>query len=252
MLKKFLISLNLIILALFFTADYACCEENFFVNSKFQEAKGQSRLEQSIDNKKQKIKKSFFKKNKKESQDQKGYYGTLPNINEAFRYKTPTNSTSAKSDAKVYDSDEIPQENLKKAPTDDALFLDIVVKREKSSNYVNDIQRTKNALANLKKCIEEKGDIQRFNGCVNLVDLYTKNLKEKYENKSESLKESYISILYTNNQAKILGNLMYDSNYYARYVPTQTGKYSKENINSEKEKLLNKINKTLFLINNES
>ena len=84
-----------------------------------------------------------------------------------------------------------------------------------------------------------------------ILDLYTKNLQEKYENKSESLKESYLSILHTNNQAKILGNLMYDSNYYAKYIPTSTGQYSKENISLEQEKLLNKINKTLFLINEE-
>jgi len=249
-MKKLLISLNLIILTLFFTTNFACCEEDFF-NSNFKDAKSQSKLEQKVDNVTKKVKKRLSRKEKKQLEEQKGYYGTLPDIKEAFKYKTPTSATSSKTNAKVYDSDTIPDESLKPAPTNDALFLDIVVKKEKASNYVNDIQRTKTALMNLKKCIEENGAIQRFNGCVNLVDLYSKNLEEKYQNKSESLKESYISILNTNNEAKILGNLMFDANYYAKYIPTSTGQYSKDNIISEQEKLLNKINKTLFLINEE-
>ena len=250
-MKKFIISLDLIILTLFFTASTAFCEEDFFTNSNFKDAKAQSKIAQNTDNQTKKAKKGLFKKNKKEEKEQKGYYGTLPDINEAFKYKTQTNSNSSKVNSKIYDSEDGDEEKLKPAPYDDALFLDIVVKKEKTSTYVNDIQRTKNALNSLKKCIEENGDIQRFNGCVNLIDLYSKNLKEKYSNKSESLKESYISILNTTNEAKVLGNLMYDSNYYAKYIPTSTGQYSKQNINSEQEKLLNKINKTLFLINEE-
>ena len=227
------------------------CEEDFFSSQNFKDAKSQSGVEQNVNNKTKKIKKSFFKKKKQESEEQKGYYGTLPNINEAFKYKTQTNSTSPKTNSKVYDADTVEDDSLKPAPVNDALFLDIIVKKEKTSTYVNDIQRTKTALYNLKNCIEQKGNIQRFNGCVNMVDLYVKNLMEKYENKSESLKESYISILRTNNDAKILGNLMYDANYYAKYIPTSTGEYSKDNIEIQQEKLLNKINKTLFLINEE-
>ena len=248
-MKKILISLNLIICILFFTTNLARCEEDFFTSSNFKDAKSQSKIEQKVDSATKKAKKKLKKKKNKE--EQKGYYGTLPDIKEAFKYKTPKDSPSPKTNAKVYDSDTTDEDSLKPAPTDDALFLDIIVKKEKTSNYVNDIQKTKLALTNLKKCIEEKSDIQRFNGSINLVDLYAKNLKEKYENKSESLKESYINILNTVNEAKILGNLMYDSNYYAKYIPTSTGQYSKENINLQQEKLLNKINKTLFLINEE-
>ena len=85
-----------------------------------------------------------------------------------------------------------------------------------------------------------------------MIDLYVKNLKLKYQDKSESLKESYIDILTTNYYAKVLGNLLYDSNYYARYIPVSQGKYSEQNIQNEKQKLLARINRTLFLINGES
>ena len=214
-MKKTLISLNLILLAHFFTINCAYCEEDFFTNSNFKEAKSQSKISQAT-----KEKKGFFSKFKKEKkvnpEEQTGYYGTLPNISRDFAYKKQATNTTSEIDATIPTKDELDNENLKPAPFDDALFLDVIVKKEKTSDYVNDIQKT------------------------------------KYKDKSESLKESYIDILSTNYYAKLLGNLMYDANYYSRYIPTSQGKYSKENIANEQNQLLARINKTIFLINNES
>ena len=188
---------------------------------------------------------------KKDKKDSKGYYGTLPKIEDDFKDKPVPSSVKTNSDMEI-PTEELNEADLKKAPYNDPLFLDNVVKKQKTSNYVNDIQKTKFALTSLKKCIEEQGDIQRFNACVNMVDLYSTNLQKKYENESDSLRESYSYILNTNYQAKILGNLLYDANYYARYVPTNQGQYSKTNIDNKKEDLLNRINKTLFLISSET
>ena len=265
------LSLGLLIFSLFFAMQFAYCEDSFDMGSSSDNANTKMDFPVSNDIQEAKPnneeqKKGFFsklkskkakkqkqqktKKNKSEALAQ-GYYGTLPNIGQDFAYKKaqpPINASSADS----YSAPEkLEEKNLKPAPND-ALFLDVIVKKEKESDYINDVQRTKFALGNLKKCIEEKGDIQRFNGCVNMVDLYSKNLQKKYENKSDSLRESYIDILNTNYHAKILGNLLYDSNYYARYIPTSTGKYSKENIEKQKQDLLKRINKTLFLIANET
>jgi len=242
----------------------ASSQEDFFLDTPFENAKSKIKMPQNekIENAKNSIKNKtggfskFFKdkasKKSANDEEKKGYWGTLPNVEEDFKYKKQNVMSPRTDDVKIPDETDLEDENLKKAPFDDALFLDVIIKKEKTSNYVNDIQKTKFALLNLKKCIEQKGDIQRFNACVNMVDLYSKNLKTKYKDKSESLKESYVDILTTSYHAKVLGNLMYDSNYYARYIPTAQGKYSPANITIEQEKLLNRINKTLFLINNES
>ena len=262
-MKKFFISLNLIILSFFFTINFAYCEEDFFLDTPFEDAKSNVKLIQdkkNLDNSKEtKEKTNWFSKifNRKTKNDvseeeKKGYWGSLPDINRDFEYKRQEFASNSHDDLKVPNENDLSDDNLKKAPYDDALFLDVIVKKEKFSNYLNDIQKTKYALSNLKKCIEENGDIQRFNACVNVIDLYVKNLKMKYQDKSESLKESYIDILSTNYYAKVLGNLLYDSNYYARYIPTMQGKYSESNIQNEKQKLLARINRTLFLINGES
>ena len=263
-MKKSYLSLILIFLAHFFTMNLVCCGEDFFIDSTFVESKNKvkipaQKVAQSIEKTK---KKGFFSKQTKkvrfnyatneEEEIPQGYYGTLPNIEEDFAYKKQSSPTSKEIDIKVPDEAELTEENLKPAPFDDALFLDMIIKKEPDSEYVQDIQKTKQVLTNLKKCIEEQGDIQRFNANVNMVELHVQNLKKKYDDKSESFKESYIDVLNTNYYAKLLGNLKYDANYYARYIPTTEGKYSKENILKEEENLLNRINKTLFLLNNES
>lgn len=200
---------------------------------------------------------SLFKKKKKKHDPPRGYYGTLPDISRDFRYEKPSSTVKREQDYRIPTLDElnseIDKEKLKSAPVQDALFVDnILKKQDTSSEFLKDIQKTKFALSNLKKCIEENGDIQRFNACVNIIDLQVANLEEKYKDRSDALKESYRDILRVNYQSKILGNLLYDSNYYAQYIPTSQGKYSAENINSEKQKLLIKLNKTIFLINQES
>ncbi len=195
------------------------------------------------------VKNIFKKKDTKNAQNQ-GYYGSLPDIEREFSYKRDSNPLTKSKDTKTLE--EINRANLKDAPFDDPLFLDVIVKKQKASNYINDVQRTKNAITSLKNCIETKGDLQRFNGCVNLVDLYVRNLKGKYQNTEDAYRTSYREILTLNYHAKILGNLKYDANYYARYVPTETGQYSKTNINFQEQNLLKKINKTLLEINSET
>ena len=262
-MKKSYLSLILIFLAHFFTMNLVCCGEDFFIDSNFTESKNKmklpaSKVAQSIE--KTKKKGLFSKQTKKvkfnyatneEEEIPQGYYGTLPNIEQDFIYKKQASPTSKEIDIKVPEEGELEEENLKPAPYDDALFLDMIIKKDPDSQYVKDIQKTKQVLNNLKKCIEEQGDIQRFNANVNMVELHVQNLKKKYDDKSESLKESYIDVVNTNYYAKLLGNLKYDANYYARYIPTTEGKYSKENILKEEESLLNRINRTLFLLNNE-
>ncbi len=270
---KKIFSLELLILIMFFTIGIARCEDSFYIGTPINDTKNKvsfpvSNNIQEAKPTKTEEKKGFFSKLFKSNKPKKqtkynsltnkteeipqGYYGSLPNINQDFSYKKQGSTTSTQDVDAMLPKENMEDKDLKPAPYDDSLFLDVIVKKEKASNYVNDVQKTKLALANLKKCIEENGDIQRFNGCVNMVELYSKNLQKKYENKSDSLRESYIDILNTNYHAKVLGNLLYDANYYSRYIPTAEGKYSKQNIENKKQDLLKRINKTLFLIANES
>ena len=254
---KLVIGFILIFLANLFTINIGYCEDNFFIGTNFEQAKTKPKISSDKvakslgQQKKEKFSLLNFFKKFDEDVDPKGYWGTLPNIEEDFKYKKPT-SSAPKIEIENPNEENLKDENLKSAPFDDALFLDMVIKKEPNSQYVNDIQKIKFALNKLKNCLENKGDIQLYNGCVNVLELYVKNFKQKYENEPESSKESYIEVLNTNYYAKVLGNLKYDANYYSRYIPTTEGQYSKANIEAKEELLLDRVNKTIFLLNNES
>lgn len=268
-MKKPLFFLQIFFATIFFATNLTCCAEDFFIDTTFTEAKNKVEIpppQQNNEKNQEEViktkKKGFFSKETKkvkfnyltneEEEIPQGYYGELPDIEADFKYKKQYSPTSNEIDVKVVEENELIEDNFKPAPFNDPLFLDMVVKKQPDSQYFKDIQRTKRALMELKKCIEENGDIQRFNANVNTVELYVQNLKRKYENKSESLKESYIDVLNTNYYAKLLGNLKYDANYYAQFVPIADSKYNKSSILYEEKRLLNKINKTLMLLNNET
>ena len=254
-MKKFL---NILFVLLIFFSLNAYSDEGYQLNTYFPIEKPKSpsiTKEQPPQVKEKPSKKPKKEKNtrfnpqtNKEEEIPRGYYGKLPDIEADFNYLKQQTKTSSNMDMQIIPEDETDETSFKEAPTNDTLFLDKIIKKEPNSQYINDILKIKTALYNLQKCIEEKGTIQRFNANVNVIDLYCQNFEKKYKNTSESLKESYNDILATNYMAKTLGNLKYNANYYAKYVPVQQGQYSKENIELEEQKLLENVNRTIFSV----
>lgn len=253
-MKKFLNILSVLIL---FSSLYATADEGYKLNTYFpiEKPKKPTAIKEQTVVKEKPSKKPKKEKNKRFNYDTnkneeipRGYYGKLPDIEADFKYMQQQTKTSSNLDMQIMPEEEIKEENLKEAPFNDTLFLDKIIKKEPNSTYVNDLIKIKKALTNLQKCIEEKGNLQRFNANVNVIDLYCQNFEKKYKNSAESLKESYNDILSLNYMAKTLGNLKYNANYYSKYVPTQQGQYSKENIENEEENLLNATNKTIYSI----
>ena len=182
-MKKSYLSLILILLINFSTGNLVCCGEDFFIDSTFVEAKNKMKIPvqnvaRAVEKTKKKglfskqtIKTRFNYATNQEEEIPQGYYGTLPDIKSDFAYKKQAGPSSKEIDIKVPNEDELNEENFKPAPFDDDLFLDMVIKKEPNSQYVNDIQKIKFALNKLKNCLENKGDIQLYNGCVNVLEL---------------------------------------------------------------------------------
>ena len=193
--------------------------------------------------------KSFFKRDKKTevNLEGKGYYGNLPNIGQDFEYKRETNDTIPK---KQYSEQDLKDGLLLDAPLDDPLFLDVIIKTEKTSDYVNDLVKIKETLERLRQCVVDNASIQFFNANVNVLDLQTTNLEKKYQNTAYAQSNSYYAIRHVNYSAKILGNLKYDANFYSRYMPLKDSAYSADNLKIKSQALLSEIDKTIFEIGN--
>lgn len=201
----------------------------------------------------QPVKKSFFdffKKKKKQPEQNlegKGYYGTLPDIEGDFEYKKETVQSTPN---KQYSEKDLKDGLLLDAPLNDPLFLDVIIKKDKNSDYVNDLVKIKETLEKLRECINNNSSIQFFNANVNVLDLQTTNLERKYQHTSYSQTNSYFAVRHVNYSAKVLGNLKFDANFYSRYMPLQGSSYSPQNIQAQSKALLEEIDKTIFEIGN--
>lgn len=176
----------------------------------------------------------------------KGYYGTLPNIEREFNY---IKQKSKKTNFGVkYKDSIIEEENLQKAPLDDELFLDVILKKEKDTKFTKDVLKMIPLLNNFKNCIENNCDIQKFNANVNVIDLYTRRLEKDYGSTMDSQSEGFYLIQNLAYLAKLQGNLKYEANFYSKYMPLNGTIYSKENVEKKDYELLIELDKTIFTL----
>ncbi len=192
---------------------------------------------------------NFFKRDKKPdvNLEGKGYYGTIPDINKDFEHKKEATQTIPQ---KQYSEKDLKDGLLLDAPLNDPLFLDVIIKKDKNSDYVNDLMKIKETLEKLKECIKNNASIQFFNANVNVLDLQTTNLEKKYQYSTYAQTNSYYAVRHVNYSAKVLGNLKFDANFYSRYMPIQDSVYAPKNIKEQSAALLNEIEQTIFEIGN--
>ena len=143
-MKKILHGVLIFVLVFAFFAPCAYCTDSSTIINP-DGTYNQPKKESIID----KIK-NFFKRDKKTPQDTagKGYYGKLPDINTDFEYKRDTNDTTPK---RQYSEQDLKDGLLLDAPLNDPLFLDVIIKKEKTSDYVNDIVKIKETLERLRQ-----------------------------------------------------------------------------------------------------
>ncbi len=219
-----------------------CADENTIINpdGSYNQQKKESVLNKI---------KSLFKKEKKSADNTqgKGYYGKLPDVEGDFDYKRETTQTAQ---PKQYSEKDLKDGLLLDAPLNDPLFLDVIIKKDKNSDYVNDLMKIKETLEKLRECIKNDASIQFFNANVNVLDLQTTNLEKKYQYSAYAQTNSYYAVRHVNYSAKVLGNLKFDANFYSRYMPVGGSVYAPKNIKEQSEALLNEIERTIFEIGN--
>src|SRR5574344_2954131 len=85
----------------------------------------------------------------------RGYVGELPDIEESYSYKNP-NSVS-KPPFSSGQMPENPDEVLLSAPRDIPSYINIIIKKDRTSAYINDLNTLIPIMEKLKKNIEKKG-----------------------------------------------------------------------------------------------
>ncbi len=187
-------------------------------------------------------------KKKKKSIEGKGYMGTLPEISRYFEYKIKDAKSPA--DKSIY-VDEVDKVDFMQGPMEDSVFLDVIIKKETPSKYIDDIVDIIPVLTAFRSSIAKGESIQNFNANVNTLDLYVKKLEKDYSKNGESLSKSYSMLQDVSYRAKVLGNLKYEANYWAKYQPVAKPQYQPQYLKAQDDALLKQIDKTIFVLKTE-
>lgn len=191
------------------------------------------------------------KKNKALEQELqgKGYAGNLPEIGEKIERSKTKVTTPVFEAQEGFDDPAV----LKPTPKDNPAFVNIILKKDKSSPFVNDANEIIPMLEKLVDCIEDNESLQLFITKANLLTLNVDNLTEKYNGKPESYYESFRKLQEVNRYVKSIALLRKEAVTYQRYLAySEIGSiYNPENINQQLQYLLEELNTAILLLREE-
>lgn len=175
-----------------------------------------------------------------------GYVGTLPDISGNFG---SPEARDVKPDFEVTKQFNSANEVVP-APRDNPAFVNIILKTDKKSPYLNDINEILPQLENILYCIENDYDVQRFNAKVYFFNQNIEYLQEKYLNKPESTYVSFQKLITLNTHTKTIANLRSEAEKYKPYLAyTGAGYLYNENvINEQLDYLKTEIEETIVIL----
>ena len=191
---------------------------------------------------------AFFKKDNPDIDSSKGYVGKLPDLTQEYQ---PSSTEVA---PPMFDKtmDFHSENEVKPVPRDDPAFVNIILKKDKTSPYVNDLQEFIEVLEQIYDSIENNEPVQRFASRIYYLNINTEYLKDKYGDKPESNYTSYKQLLNVSEQAKNVSKLRSDAEKYRKYLAySSTGtEYNSNNIDVKMFDLKLSIEKTINILKN--
>ena len=176
----------------------------------------------------------------------RGYVGKLPNLSREY---TPKNSTQSKPE--IIPSKDFNSENdLKPIPKEDPTFVNIILKKEKNSQYINDLTEFLPILENLTDLIEKESSVQLFNAKVYYFNKNAEYFRDKYLNKPESQFVSYKKLLELSTHAKSIAMLRNEAIRYNPYLASSQPDYiyNPNNVKKQIDYLKTEIEQTIIIL----
>ena len=179
----------------------------------------------------------------------KGYAGNLPNLEKAQDPK------QKKVVSPIFESQKgfTDPAELKPTPKDNPAFINIIEKKDKTSQYIIDANEIIPIIEKLADTIEESGNVQLFVTRANVLTMNIDYLITKYDGQPESYYESFKKLVEVNRAVKTIAQLRREAITYQRYLAYQsTGSiYNPENINQQLQYLLEELNTAVIMLKQE-
>ncbi len=176
----------------------------------------------------------------------KGYVGKLPDLSKTF---TTTDPGTAKP---LYQkTDDFHSANqVKPAPRDNPGFVNIILKTDKTSPYLNDLNDLLPVIEKMLTSIENGEDVQKF---VSRTYYFTKSadyLRDKYDGKPESSYISFVKLMQLSTQANAIAQLRAEAVKYNPYLSYSGAGYiyDQNNIQQQLDYLKQEIEQTIVVI----
>lgn len=176
----------------------------------------------------------------------KGYVGTLPDISKSFNVNEPKTTKPLFEESKNFNS----AEEIKPVPRDNPAFVNIILKDNKTSPYLNDINELLPQLENLLSCIEDKCNVQLFNAKAFFFTKTVEYLRNKYHNTPESSYISFQKLLELSVHTLSVATLRAEAEKYRPYLAyTGAGYLYNDNvIDQQLEYLKTEIEDTIVVL----
>ena len=179
----------------------------------------------------------------------KGYVGELPKLGKKIDDEKKESKTQPQYEkVKEFTS----KEKIKDIPRDDPAFVNIILKADKNTQYINDINDMLPMLEKIYDMIEDDVDVQKFVATTYFFNKNVEVLREKYENRPEFYFISFQKLLETDLQIQTISNLRVEAVKNTPYMAFGTeGKiYNSVNIQDQLSYLLKEIEETIMAIKN--
>lgn len=175
-----------------------------------------------------------------------GYVGTLPNIESGF----PKSDTEQTNPAFEYKDGFNDPYSIKPVPRDNPSFVNIIMKKDKTSAYVNDLNYIIAIIEDLQTDIENSQNVQKFNAQSYFLKENVEYFRDKYKNKAEGSYISFRKLMQLNTHVQSIAQLRLESEAYSPYVTAQgSGNlFTSNNIDNQLDYLLKEIKSTLVVL----
>ena len=144
----------------------------------------------------------------------RGYVGTLPDISKSFNTNEPKSTKPMFEQSKDFNS----SHEIKPVPRDNPAFVNIILKDNKISPYLNDINELLPQLENLLICIEDKSGVQLFNAKAFFITKTVEYLRAKYDGKPESSYVSFQKLMELATHTQSVATLRAEAEKYRPYM----------------------------------
>ncbi len=174
---------------------------------------------------------AFFTKKTEEIDASNGYVGKLPDLTKEYKPSSTGVSTPIFDKTKDFNS----ANEIKPTPTDNPAFVNIILKQDKLSPYVSDLQEFIEMFEQIYDSIESQENVQRFAARVYFLNKNSEYFRDKYANEPESNYVSYKRILEVSAHARSVSELRTEAEKYKPYLAyTGTGAiYNSNNIDQQ-------------------